>query len=496
LRLRLFGHLAVNDNEGKVYLPRTRKTRALMAVLAIASPKPVLRSHLASLLWSRRENEQARASLRQSVHELQETLGPSWSHVFIADRHHLSLRGEDVDIDALSLTQRTRISPGLLDQYEDVLLEDLNGLDPAFDQWLEDERARFVRIRRTIGESLLAQHHDPLAAIDVAEQILVIDRGHEGAWRTIMRSHAEQGDIRAALAAYDRCRSILAEVSGQSPSPETEDLIARIRAQGQLTYNQPAQIQSGHLSEVPAPAPVQLRPTGRRDRTTLRLRVLPLRAVGEERDDGLGIGLAEEISAGLSRFRWISCLPAVLWPSGTIVSSVGGAPSVETGDGVWSGAEADLILDGTIQRAVGRVRIIVRLLDMRAGGEIVWAARFDREMTDPLALQDELSAAIVAQVDPELMQHEGRRSAATGSIDPHRAGFAAASSSRDLPTAARQLRAGPPTVGDVAASGPQQLGRPWMARILEPSVRRPRLGGRFGCINGRGCPASRAGRDA
>jgi len=60
---------------------------------------------------------------------------------------------------------------------------------------------------------------------------------------------------------------------------------------------------------------------------------------------------------------------------------------------------------------VGRVRIIARLVDMRTAGEIVWAGRFDREMTDPLALQDEVGAAIVAQVDPELMRHEGQRAA-------------------------------------------------------------------------------------
>jgi len=38
-------------------------------------------------------------------------------------------------------------------------------------------------------------------------------------------------------------------------------------------------------------------------------------------------------------------------------------------------------------------------------------------MTDPLAMQDELGAAIVAQVDPELMQHEARRTAAIRSHD-------------------------------------------------------------------------------
>ncbi len=164
--------MAVEDDQGQALLPRTRKTRALMAVLAMASPKPVMRLHLAGLLWSRRESEQARASLRQSVHELQDTLGLAWHHVFITDRHHLSLRGRELEIDALSLLQPTHVSTKLLASFEDVLLEDLGGLDPAFDRWLDDERGRFTRIRRTIGESILAQCEDPLSAIEPRNRCL------------------------------------------------------------------------------------------------------------------------------------------------------------------------------------------------------------------------------------------------------------------------------------------------------------------------------------
>lgn len=400
LRLRLFGHMAVDDSKGRTFLPRTRKTRALMAVLAMASPKPVLRLQLASLLWSRRENEQARASLRQSVHELQDTLGASWSHLFVPDRHHLSLRGDELQVDALSLAQPAQISIELMDRYEAVLLEDLNGLDPAFDRWLHEERGRFVRIGRTIGESVLAQCADPVAAIQAAEQLLNIDRRHELAWRTIIRSHADRGDVAAAFGAYDRYRSILAEIADARPSLETEDLVGKIRAEQAGVRSGEATMQSNALAP---------RVGARRERTTLRLRVSPLRTIGEEREDGLEIGLAEEIAAGLSRFRWISCVPATMWTSGPGLG--------EAGDAGWSGMEADLVLDGTIQRGLGRVRIIVRLVDLRVGGEIVWAGRFDRELTESLALQDELGAAIVAQVDPELMQHEGRRTVATRSHD-------------------------------------------------------------------------------
>ena len=422
LRLHLFGHMAVDDTDGRTYLPRTRKTRALLAVLAIASPRPVLRTQLASILWSRREKEQARASLRQCVHELQDTLSGAWSHVLVADRHHLSLRGPELEIDALTLAQPEGGAVGLLDRYEAVLLEDLNGLDPAFDRWLEDERGRFIRIGRTIGESLLAQCDDPASAIEAAEQLLLIDRRHEGAWRAMMRAYAERGDIGAALGSYDRCRGVLAETGDGRPSPETEDLIAAIRGQ----------IATGRMPDLAPPAPR----TGRRERSTLRLRVMPLRSIGQERDDGLAAGLAEEIAAGLSRFRWISCLPATMWPgtigqgmpgagtigpgtTGSVTGEVGGSPGglPELNDFASFAADADLILDGTIQGGANRVRIIVRLVDMRDGGEIVWAGRFDRTVADALALQDELGSTIVAQVDPELMQHEARRNASSRSHD-------------------------------------------------------------------------------
>lgn len=381
--------MTVEDAKGRTFLPRTRKSRALLAYLAIMSPKPVLRVNLAGLLWSRREKEQARASLRQSVHEIQDMLGPDWMHLFAADRHNLSLRGDGLAVDALALIQPARASAELLGAFEKVLLEDLNGLDPEFDRWLEEERGRLLRIGRTVGEGMLAKCTQPLETVDVAERLLAIDRTHEGAWRAIMRGHAELGDTAAALAAYDRCSSVLAEVSDSRPAVETEELFARLRAQsgGARSF--------ASLAEPSAP-PIIGAPVPRRDRAALRLRVSPLRTIGEDPGDGLGAGLAEEIAAGLSRFRWISCVPTM---------SPGDAPGPGEPD-------VDLVLDGTVQHAGTRVRTIVRLIDRRMQNEIVWSGRFDRTVTDPLTLQDELGASIVAQVDPALMRHEGSRSGA------------------------------------------------------------------------------------
>jgi DNA-binding SARP family transcriptional activator len=390
--------MSVRDHTGRSLLPRTRKTRAMMAILALASPKPVLRLTIASLLWSRREKEQARASLRQCVHELQDVLGYSWSHLFVPDRHNLTFRGGGIVVDAVALLQATQPGTDLLAPFKDTLLEDLNGLDPAFDHWLQEERARFARIGRTIAEGLLSRTQDPPETLGIAEHLLQIDRAHEGAWRAIIRAHADRGDRSMAVAAYDRCRAALAELGEVGPSPETEDLISRIRAEAGITPN---------AADTPRPAaaapstPLRADATRDRtirDRTIVRLCVAPIRPLGDVQDDGLAAGLTEEISAGLARFRWMSCVPGSLW-------SPGSGGSGETAQ------DADVVLDGTIQRAGTRLRITSRLIDLRAGGEIIWAARFDRDTTDMLRLQDEIGAAIVAQVDPELMAHEGRRTA-------------------------------------------------------------------------------------
>jgi DNA-binding SARP family transcriptional activator len=252
--VRLLGHMAVIDARAKVYLPRTRKSRALLAVLAMASPKPVLRPHLAELLWSRREKEQARASLRQSVHELQDTLGSSWGHLFVSDRHHLTLRGEALEIDVQSCLQPAQLSIEGLDDFGKVLLEDLSGLDPAFDRWLGEERARLQRVGRSMGESVLGKCTEPREAIAAAEKLLIFDRTHEGAWRTIMRAHAEQGDRSAALACYDRCRSALAECGDGRPAPETEELVGRLRASGRdLRRVDFGPVRADTLAEVASP---------------------------------------------------------------------------------------------------------------------------------------------------------------------------------------------------------------------------------------------------
>jgi len=341
------------------------------------------------------------------VHELQDVLGCDWSHLFIADRHNLMLRGPNLSIDAAALLQPGEQGLDCLGVFRDMLLEDLNGLDPAFDQWLGEERARFARFGRTFAEGLLAHSPDAASTLAIAEHLLLIDPAHESAWRAIIRAHHGSGDRGMALAAYDRCCAALANSSALRPSPETQELMSRVRRVAPPAPASPAAVAPVSATTITTTStPALFDCNVRHERSALRLCVAPVRLLGDVADDGLAAGLTEEIASGLSRFRWISCVPGSMWRGGGQETGPLPLPARQQSE-----ADADFVLDGTIQRSGTRLRITSRLIDLRAGGEIVWAGRFDRSQADTFGLQDEIGAAIVAQVDPELMAHEGRRTA-------------------------------------------------------------------------------------
>ena len=92
-------------------LPAGRKTRALLAAVALSGPRPALRGRLAELLWSRRLEEQARASLRQEIHRLLEVLAPAKTEILQVTRDHLSLKPGAVWIDVEEVMRATTADP-------------------------------------------------------------------------------------------------------------------------------------------------------------------------------------------------------------------------------------------------------------------------------------------------------------------------------------------------------------------------------------------------
>ncbi len=65
------------------------------------------------------------------------------------------------------------------------------------------------------------------------------------------------------------------------------------------------------------------------------------------------------------------------------------------------------VLEGSVRKAGGRVRITAQLIDGATGGH-VWAERYDRDLTDIFAVQDDISEAIVKALKLKLLPEEKR----------------------------------------------------------------------------------------
>ncbi|MBC7636395.1 MAG: hypothetical protein H7251_12410, partial [Acetobacteraceae bacterium] len=413
VRLRLIGQMEAWTLTSENILPSGRKTRALLAILALSAPRPVLRGKLAELLWSRRPEEQARASLRQEIHRLLDALDPVGTQILSINRDHLALRSGTVWVDVEEVLRASPNKPAALSLLDGELLEDLDGVDPSFDAWLAAERERLRDRARNLAETLLRDKSDPETVIPAAQQLLAIDRAHEGAWRALMRAYTVRGERGMAIQAYERCRAVLADQLDAQPSEETQRLLAEIRTSSApvrpAVAPPPAAQRVAEPRETRASQRADARNEGARGDTGrpttrggARVGVLPLSMIGTtEAEAHLSTGLAEEITSALARFRWMFL----------ISSSSLARYATQTRDetAIRRAFGIDFLLDGTIQKVGERLRVALRLLDLRVGNQVVWSRRFDRDVHDLLTMQDDIAAEVVAQIDPEILLIEAQR---------------------------------------------------------------------------------------
>jgi tetratricopeptide (TPR) repeat protein len=139
--IRLVGVFQVVDGTGRDCTPRGAKTRAILAMLSQTPDRRRPRRWLESKLWSDRGPEQASGSLRQSLMELRKALGPA-ADLVTADRDSIMLGLVSTDIDTDPNVARDALSAGR------EFLEGIDIVDPAFLDWLREERAR---LNATLG---------------------------------------------------------------------------------------------------------------------------------------------------------------------------------------------------------------------------------------------------------------------------------------------------------------------------------------------------------
>ena len=119
-------------------------------------------------------------------------------------------------------------------------------------------------------------------------------------------------------------------------------------------------------------------------------------------------GISEDLITGLSRIRWLFIIArnsAFVYKRRAVdVRQV----SRELG--------VRYVLEGSVRRAGKQLRISAQLIDAMTGGHH-WAERYDRDLGDIFAVQDEITRSVAAAIEPRLLAAEGVRALARSADD-------------------------------------------------------------------------------
>lgn len=411
VRIHLLGALRAISYLGEDLVPRGRKARAILGYLCLHAGQRVPRAKIASLLWDRVPDHQARASLRQSLRELLLAFGPLADEILETDAEMVRLNQRVCWVDSAAILAGPHpanlLRTDLAALCEGELLEDLNGISEAFDEWLLMERARFAtEITGVFDEELhqIAQADVPAERrAGLARRIIACDPTHEGASRILMTALSDLGEKAQALREFERCRMAMRSRLEVEPSAESRALYDRLRSatarQSEPGVSCPNHIEPRPSTATPAPAA-----------SRLRIGVIPFQAAGMDNAQ-LAFSLSQEIASALARFRWFD-----------VVSALTPQPQLARWDEAFLRAKGwHYAVEGNLISGAEKVSISIRLLDIGQDIRPVWSDRFEVASHMMDQLYDRVVAPVVARIDPVILFIEGqeavqRRSGATGLV--------------------------------------------------------------------------------
>jgi adenylate cyclase len=134
---------------------------------------------------------------------------------------------------------------------------------------------------------------------------------------------------------------------------------------------------------------------------TPSIAVLPFQNMsGDSEQEYFADGMVEEIITALSRIRWLFVIArnsSFIYKGQAVdVKQVGRELGVR------------YVLEGSVRKGSNRVRITAQLIDATSGTH-VWADRYDRDLSDVFAVQDEITASVAGVIEPALAEAEQQR---------------------------------------------------------------------------------------
>src|SRR5262245_16493605 len=187
-------HLA-GPREGIPLILQRKKTRALLAKLAICPDQSLPRGKLTAFLWEEESERAARHGLRQCLLDLRHTLAKARIRAIRAEGEVIRLEPSRIVVDVVRFercaVQRT---PAALEEalalYRGDFLAGFSFSVPAFEDWVRIERERLRSLAVTVMRRMLAHHlRDKAteAAVQLALRLLTLEPFDETVHRELMR---------------------------------------------------------------------------------------------------------------------------------------------------------------------------------------------------------------------------------------------------------------------------------------------------------------------
>ena len=215
----------------------TRKTKDLLRLLAISAGRPVRSSHLIEELWPTATPERGRGSLRTAASQVRRTVGaecllrhPEGLVLVDARVDVVDFLAHVRDVNRAARGDRPAEAVAIAARAETLYAGDFHASDDD-SPWARGERRRLRAARQgMLAEAarcalLVGRHRE---ALDLGTLAVALDPLSEGAHRSLMRAHAEVGEVGSALRVFESFRALLAEELGADPSAQTRELHLRI----------------------------------------------------------------------------------------------------------------------------------------------------------------------------------------------------------------------------------------------------------------------------
>ena len=405
LKLQLLGEFEALDGTGQPVAVSARKSRALLAILALAPIGSVPRHRLANLLWSDRGDVQARSSLRQALASLRRDFAAIDTTLLSADDEKIILNKGRIEIDVVDF-HRLAYSEDIndlrlaMELYRGELLADMAISEAEFEDWTSSERTRLHSIAVTCAEKLL-----PLETggnrVELAKRLVVLEPLRESAHRALMQAFSDAGENGLALQHYGACRELLKTELGIAPGAEIEILHQKILDHGSRSSTplkaEGAPTRGGQSAQE---EPLITRPVpGLVDKPSIA--ILPFANMSADPgQEHFADGIVEDIITALSRVNWLF----------VIARNSSFTYKGRDADAKQIGRELGVryILQGSVRKAAGQVRISGQLIDTSTGANL-WADKFDGDPENIFDLQDLVTARVAGAIAPKLEQVEIER---------------------------------------------------------------------------------------